>query len=136
MSQGRRIVIAGVAIGGLVTAWSLFMGLTGFAFDPATAPIFALVVLYEIIVLVVLLRSTAKENGFIAQVRAGSLAAVIAAPIVFVQSLVFTSVLFADYFAAHPEEGSSFVQAMSGVIGTIGTGIVTSAITAVFARKR
>lgn len=136
MSQSRRIVIAGVTIGALVTVWALVMGITGWAFDPVLDALFALVVLFEIVVLVVLLRSTAGENAYLAQLRTGSLAALIAGPIVFAQSLLFTSVLFADYFAAHPEAGSSLEQALSGVVGTIGTGIVTSAVTAIFARKR
>jgi hypothetical protein len=94
------------------------------------------VVLYQIVVLVVLLRSTAKENGFLAQVRAGTLASLVAAPIVFAQSLVFTTLLYPDYFAAHPEQGSSTAQAMAGVVGTIGTGLVMSALIGAFARKR
>ena len=52
MSQGRRIGVAGVTIGALVTAWALFMGVTGWAFDPVLGALFALVILFEIVVLV------------------------------------------------------------------------------------
>lgn len=136
MSQARRTILAGVTLGALVTGWALVMGVTGWAFDPSLSALFALVVAFELVVLVVLLRSTAGENGFVQQLRAGTLAAVVAAPIVFAQSMFFTAVLFPDYFAAHPEQGSSLEQALAGVIGTIGTGVVASAVIGALARKR
>lgn len=136
MSQTRRIVVAGIVLGALVTAWALVMGATGWIFDPALSALFGLVVVYEIVVLVVLLRSTAAENGWVAQVRAGTLAAVVASPIVFAQSLVFTTVLHPEFVSAHPEQGTALEQALAGVIGTIASGVLASAIIGAFARKR
>jgi hypothetical protein len=130
------VIGAGVAIGALVTAWALVMGVTGWVFDPVLSGLFGLVVVFEIAVLVVLLRATAAENGFARQVGAGTAASLVAAPIVLAQSLVFTTVLFPTYLAAHPEAGSALEQALSGVVGTVGTGVVASAVIGAFARKR
>lgn len=127
--QTRRIVIAGLSLGAFVTAWALFMGVTGWAFDPALAPIFGLVIVFQIGMLIVLLRSTAAENGFVAQLKTGTLASLVATPIVFLQSLLFSIVLFPTP-SAHP-----LPDAMAGVMGTLGTGVVVSAIAGAFLRK-
>ena len=136
MPPWRRAVIAGGVLGALVTVWALVMGVTGWAFDPTTAPLFALVVPFEIVVLAVLLRATASENAFRAQLGTGTVAALTAAPIVFAQSLVFTGVLYADWFVAHPESGTPLAQALAGVVGTITTGVVASALIGAFVRKK
>jgi hypothetical protein len=123
---------------------------------------FFLVVPIEIAILVVLLRKTAPEHGYGAQVGLGTLASFVAAPIVFTQSMVFTTVLFPTYFddlraaheailrsegmaeteiatraaAAAAAMGTSTSNALTGAIATIVTGVVVSAITAAFVRKR
>lgn len=135
MSQGRRAVLAGVALGALVTGWALVMGVTGWAFDETLSALFALVVVFELVVLVLLLRATAAENRFLAQVRIGTLAAAVAAPIVFAQSLAFTTLLYPEYVAAHPESGGPLAQALAGVAGTIGTGVVGSALIGALVRR-
>ncbi len=136
MSQGRRAVLAGVALGALVTGWALVMGVTGWAFDETLSALFALVVVFELVVLVLLLRATAAENRFLAQVRIGTLAAAgVAAPVVFAQSLAFTTLLYPEYVAAHPESGGPLAQALAGVAGTIGTGVVGSALIGALVRK-
>ncbi|MFO0685559.1 MAG: hypothetical protein U0234_26095 [Sandaracinus sp.] len=134
--MNRSIVVAGVVIGLLVTAWALVMGLTGWAFDPATAPRFALVVVLQLVVLGALLRATAVENGLVAQVRTGTLASAVATPIVFAQSLAFTLLWFPEPVAAQPENGGPLAQALAGVLGTLGTGLVGSMLLGAVLRKR
>jgi hypothetical protein len=163
MSSGvRSAVLAGVVLGLAVAAWTLVMGLTGWYRDPALQAAFFLVVVIQIAVLVVLLRRTAADHRYGAQVGLGSLASVVAAPIVFAQSIVFTTIFFPTYFddlrasheailraeglaeteiaarvaAAAEAQGTSVSNALTGAIATIVTGVVVSAITAAFVRKR
>ena len=138
------------------------MGLTGWYRDPALQAAFFFVVPIQIAVVVVLLRRTREDHGYRGQVGLGTLASVIAAPIVLVQSLIFTTLLFPTYFddlrasheallrsqgapeseiaievaAAAEANGGSFSNAITGAIATVVTGVLVSAITAAFARKR
>jgi predicted secreted protein len=158
----RAAALHGVALGLLVAAWTLVMGVTGWYRDPALQAAFFVVIPIQIGLVVALLRRTSNEHGYRGQVALGTLASAIAAPIVLVQSLVFTTLLFPSYFddlrAAHaallradgvPEaeiavrataaaeaNGDSLSNAVTGAIATIVTGLVVSAVTAAFARKR
>ncbi len=158
----RTSVLAGVVLGLAVAAWTLFMGVTGWYRDPALQAAFFFVVVLQIAVVVALLRRTSKEHGYRGQVTLGTLASAVAAPIVLVQSLVFTTVLFPRYFedlrAAHeallrsegvPEaeiairaaaaaeaNGGPLSNAVTGAIATIVTGLLVSAVTAAFVRKK
>lgn len=158
----RAAVSYGVVLGLSVAGWTLVMGVTGWYRDPALQAAFFLVIPIQIAVVVALLRRTSKEHGYRGQVALGTLASAVAAPIVLVQSLVFTTVLFPSYFddlrAAHeallrgegvPEgeiairvaaaaeaNGSAWSNALTGAIATIVTGLVVSLVTAAFARKR
>jgi len=129
-------VIAGVSIGALVTAWALLMGVTGWVVDPDRAPLFGLVVVYELVVLAVLLRSTQHANAWRRQVATGTLAGLVAAPIVLAQSLAFTTVLFPEVLAAQPERGTAIEQALAGAIGTVTTAVIGSAILGALWRRR
>jgi hypothetical protein len=157
----RDTVMYGVMLGLLVTVWALVMGMTGWYLDPVLQALFFMVVPIEIAVVVALLYRTRQTNGYVKQLRNGSLVGVIAAPIVFLQSIVFTLVLFPTYFADLRamqeamllEEGRSADQiareleaaaamqnpvmnAVSGSIATILTAVVVSAIAAIFLRRR
>lgn len=163
MAAGVRAALgAGVVLGLLVAAWTLVMGVTGWYRDPALQAAFFFVVVIQVACLVVLLRATAAEHAYRAQLALGTLASVVAAPIVLAQSLVFTTVLFPSYFddlrASHeamlraagtPEAeitarvaeaaeaaGTPLSNALTGAVATIVTGVVVSAIAAAFARKR
>ena len=151
----------GLWIGALCVAWTFVMGFTGWYKDPALVNAFFLVILVEVALLVVGLRKTAATQGYGRQVLTGTLMAVVAAAIIFCGSLLFTTVAFPSYFqdvrAAQeemlraagktPAEIEAAVQAASagqtplanalaGVVGTVVTGLVASAVIAAFFRKR
>jgi hypothetical protein len=158
----RSAAAAGVVLGGLVAVWTFVMGFSGMYRDPVLQAAFFLVVVIQIVVLVVLLRRTGPEHGYGAQVGLGTLASVVASPIVFGQSMLFTTVVFPTYFAdlsasyeaslreagvpdaeigplvadAAAAAGTSVSNALTGAVATIITGVVVSAITAAFVRKR
>lgn len=152
---------AGILIGVLCVAWTFVMGFTGWYKDPAMLSAFWLVVLIEIGVLIWALRQTAAEKSYMQQVIAGSSMALIGGVIIFAGSMLFTTVVFPNYFeelrAIHvhmlQQEGkseeeiarivaasapmqTSMWNAISGLIGTTVTGIIASALIAIGLRKR
>jgi len=154
-------VKAGILIGGLCSAWMLVMGLFRFYTHPVLLNLFWMVIVIQIAVLVWGLRKTAPERSYGGQVATGMLMSAIAAGILFCWSFFFTTVLFPHYFeelrAAHeamlraagtPEaeaqkqiaaaaaEQTPLIQAVSGAVGTLFTGLVASLIIGVFARKK
>jgi hypothetical protein len=154
------ILAAGLLIGVLCGVWTFVMGLTGWYKDPATAWIFFFVIVIEVAGLVWGLRRTAREGrSYSGQVVAGTLMAVIAGVIIIGSSLLFTMVAFPDYLQqmaaaerqslqaqgrteaeiaealrASQAAATPMAQAMSGFIGTLVTGILASAVIAIFVR--
>lgn len=152
----------GVILGILVEVWTYIMGFAGWHTDPTLQNLWLLVILIEIGVLVIALRKTAAEGrAYGAQVGAGTLIALVAAVIIFVGSYLATTVVFPDYFAeiraagaeAFRAQGMSeaeinatldqyapmqtpFLNALTGVIGTIVTGALASLVIAIFIRKK
>ena len=153
------ILSTGLLVGVLCGACSFVMGFTGWYRDASTAWIFyALVITIEVLGLIWGLRRTAAEGrNYRAQIVAGTLMAVVAGVIVVAASLLFTMVVFPDYLtqveAAHQEmlraQGKSeaemaealltlretstpMAQAMSGFVGTLVTGILASAVIAIW----
>lgn len=156
------ILSAGVLIGVLCGVWTFVMGFTGWYKDPALAPIFFVVILIEIGGLIWGLRRTAAEGRtYGGQVVAGTLMAVIAGVIIIASSLLFTSVVFPEYFdelqaaqremlqaqgktepeiaeaiRANAAASTPMAQAMSGFVGTLITGILASAVIAIWIRAK
>lgn len=155
------ILSAGVLIGVLCGIWTFIMGFTGWYKDPALAMLFLpAVVIIEVAGLYWGLRQTAAQGrAYSGQVVAGAMMATIAGVIVICSSLVFTMVAFPNYFqeleAMHRESlaeagrspaeieaavqastSTPMGQAMSGFIGTLITGIVVSAIIAIWVRAK
>jgi hypothetical protein len=156
------ILGAGVLIGGLCAAWTFVMGFTGWYKDPAMSWAFFLVIVIEIGGLIWGLRRTAAEGRtYGGQIVAGTLMAVVAGVVIIASSLTFTMVAFPDYFqeleAVHRQtlaaEGRSadeierlvqearvtqtpMANAMAGFIGTLVTGILASAVIAIWVRAR
>jgi hypothetical protein len=154
------ILSAGLLIGVLCGIWTFVMGFTGWYKDPVMLWAFFFVVIIEIAGLVWGLRRTAAEGRtYGGQVVAGTLMAVIAGVVIICSSLLFTMVAFPDYFAEleaaqrqmlqaqgqTPEQIDAAIEAgrtsatpmanaMSGFIGTLVTGILASAIIALFVR--
>ncbi len=152
---------AGIVLGVLVGIWTLLMGYSGWYKDPVLLNVFYVVILIELGVLIWGLRMTAPENTYWKQVGAGTLISVIGAVIIFCVSLIFTNLLFPNYFeelrtireemlrqagqsedqiAAALEASRSMenpvVNALMGVVGTVGTGFVASLVIALFLRKK
>jgi hypothetical protein len=157
------ILAAGVLIGLLCSAWTFVMGFTGWYKIPALANrlFIPVVMAIEIAGLIWGLRQTARSRAYAGQILAGTMMAIVAGVIIIASSLVFTTVVFPNYFAdieqayrtALQQQGKSdaeiaaaiqanaasatpMAQAMSGFIGTLVTGIVGSAIIGLFVRRR
>lgn len=155
------ILSAGVLIGVLCGAWTFVMGWTGWFKDPVLLRLFFVVILIEIAGLVWGLRRTAKEGRtYGGQIVAGTMMAIIAGVIIVGSSLLFTTVVFPNYFnelqtayrTILQQQGKSEAeiatllqnemagqtpmgQAMAGFLGTLVTGIVASAIIAIWVRS-
>jgi hypothetical protein len=153
---------AGLVLGILVFLWTLLMGVTGWYKDPVLLNLFFVVVLIEIGVLVWGLRLTAAGGrSYGGQVAAGTMISVFGAVLIFFGSLLFTVVLYPNYFEEVREAGrqalaaqgmseaeitaaldaeaamqTPFMQAIIGAIMTVVTGVVVSAILALFIRKK
>lgn len=160
----NAILSTGILIGVLCSAWTLIIGYTGLYKDPSLGTVAFLVpvILLEVVGLIWGLRQTAREGrAYGGQIVAGTMMAIIAGVIIICSSLLFTTVLFADYArelentyrATLAKQGKSeaeilaavqaaaaswtpMAQAMSGFIGTLVTGIVASAAIGYFVRKR
>lgn len=156
------VLNAGVLIGVLCGLWTFVMGWTGWYKDPARVNIFFLVILIEIAGLVWGLRQTAREGrGYGAQIVAGTMMAIIAGVIIIGSSLLFTTVVFPEYFqelaagyrSVLQQQGKSDAEiaeavhtmlegttpmsnALQGFIGTLVTGILASAVIAIWVRGR
>jgi hypothetical protein len=81
-------------------------------------------------------RTAAEERTYRAQVVAGTLMSVVAGVIIIASSLLFTTV-FPDHLQELEARGSSATpmgQALDGFIGTLVTGILASAVIAIWVR--
>ena len=132
------ILSAGILIGALCGMWTFVMGFTGWYKDPTMATAFFLVVPIEIAGLIWgLKRTAAEERTYRAQVVAGTLMSVVAGVIIIGSSLLFTTVVFPEYFRELQVNASSTTpmgQALDGFIGTLVTGILASAVIAIWVR--
>jgi hypothetical protein len=154
------ILRAGVAIGVLCSAWMFVMGFTGWYKNPVLANAFFLVIAIEVGGLLWGLRRTAAEGRpYVGQIVDGTLMAIVAGVLIVASSLVFTMVAFPDYFHEREQvqrqelaaEGRTAAEietaiaggraaetpmanAMAGFIGTLITGILASAVIAIWTR--
>jgi hypothetical protein len=158
----KSILKTALVLGLSCMAWQLVMGLTGWYIHPVLLNLFWIVILIQIGVLVWGLRMTAAEGKMYGgQVGAGTLMSVFGGVIIFLGSMLFTSVLFPHYFEdirkvyeellkakglsddaiktqldAQAAMQTSFMSALSGFLGTVVTGLVISLIAAAFIRKK
>ena len=155
------IVAGGLLIGGLCASWIFTTGVTGLYKDPAMTSLFVPIVMaLEVGALIWGLRKTAAMGRtYSGQVVAGTLMAMIGSIIIFCASIIFTTVLYPNSFAEVNEmsrevmrkAGQSEEQikaaidaaaggqtpvmaALFGVIGAMMTGIIASAIIAIWVR--
>ena len=156
------ILSAGLLIGVLCGVWTFVMGFTGWYKDPAMLNAFFVVIPIEIGGLIWGLRKTAAQGRtYLGQVVAGTLMSVVAGVIIICSSLLFTTVVFPDYFTeaqnarrqilaaqgrtaaeieqvvgTDPAASTPMAQAMAGFIYTLVTGIIASALIGLFVRHR
>ena len=156
------ILSAGLLIGVLCGIWTFVMGFTGLYKDPVMLNAFFLVIPIEIGGLIWGLRKTAAlGRNYRAQILAGTMMAIVAGVIIMCSSLLFTTLVFPAYFAdleqtyrtilqqqgkseaditaaiqANAASSTPMAQAINGFIGTLVTGIVASAVIAVFVRAK
>ena len=156
------ILSAGVLIGVLCGAWTFVMGFTGWYKDPAMMYAFFVVIPIEIGGLIWGLRKTAaRGRNYRAQILAGTMMSIVAGVIIVASSVVFTTLVFPAYFTdieqvyrtmlqqqgkseaeiaaaiqANAASQTSMTQALNGFIGTLFTGIVASAVIAIFVRAK
>lgn len=103
----KSSVQAGVVLGLLVLVWTLIHGYTGWYKDPGMSWTFWMVIPFEIILLVWMLKNTKKQGfGYGQQVMAGLVMSLVAGAIIFAGSYVITTALFPTYYAD--------LQAMTG----------------------
>lgn len=158
------ILSGGLLIGLLCAAWTFVMGFTGLYKDPVLGNglFIGVAIVIEVAGLIWGLRKTAAMGrAYGGQILAGTMMAIIAGVIIIAASLVFTTVVFPNYFSdverayreALQRQGKTeaeiaaaiqssaasatpMAQAMSGFIGTLVTGIIASAIIGLFIRRR
>jgi hypothetical protein len=154
-------VKAGLVLGIAAEIWIFLLGIMGWYKDPVLMNLFWVVILIHIGVLIWGLRSTRETKTYGQQVGAGTLISLYGAVIIFFGSILFTAVVFPNYFAdvrAAGEETmrsqgmveaditaqldamapmqTTFMNAISGFIGTVLTGILVSLVIAIFFKKK
>jgi len=152
---------AGALLGVLCVIWTFVMGFTGWYKDPVMLNLFFLVIPLEIGIVIWALRKTAPRATWGGQIVNGLVLSLVASVIIFAGSLLFTTVAFPTYFsdiqasqtemlkaagvseadiktqvAAAAAMQTPFVNAISGVIGTVVTGVLVAAIAGAFLRKK
>lgn len=158
----KSLTLHALALGVLVGAWMLVMGYTGLYKHPTLNWLFFLVIPIEIGVLVSALQGGVKAgNGYVAQVGRGTAVAAVGGVIILATSLIFTTVLFPRYFEELRDMQATLLRdagmgeteiasqlnaaaamqtpianALLGYGATVITGLLVSAIIAVFVRSK
>jgi len=158
----KTVVRYGIILGVLVEIWTAVMIATGWYKDPALLLLFFLVIPLQVTVLILALRETAAAGAVYGkQVLNGIGISAVAGVIVFFGSAFLTTVVFPDYYAELKTLGAEmlakagrpaeeiesqmrvnasmynpWVNALQGLVGTLVTGAVVSAIAGAFMRKR
>jgi hypothetical protein len=156
------ILAAGLLIGVLCGLWTFVMGITGWYKDPVMVSVFYVVVLIEIAGLIWGLRQTAmRGRTYSGQVVAGTLMSIVAGVVIICSSLLFTTVAYPQYFEEIAAVQRQMMQeaqqtneqieealnamaptltplryALAGFVGTFVTGVLASAIIAIWIRAR
>jgi len=158
----NTIVKAGLILGLGCEAWTFLMGFTGWYKDPALLNLFWVVILIQVGVLIWGLSQTAAQGRkYGGQLGAGTMMSAVAAVIVFLGSLLFTAVVFPDYFQEVgamqqqmlSDQGRSaeeieqianaqaafmtpVVNAITGAVMTVITGFLCSLVIGAFVRSK
>jgi len=158
----KSAIQAGVILGLMVVVWTLIHGFTGWYKDPGMTWTFWMVIPFQIILLVWMLKNTKKQGfGYGKQVMAGIVMSLVAAAIVFVGSYLIVPAVFPTYFqdlramsekvwtaqglppdqvqARLAKEASMYTamgSATLGFIGTLCTGLIVSLIASGLIRSK
>lgn len=153
---------SGLVLGVLVALWTLVMGYTGLYRDPRLSLLFVPGAIgLQLAVMVWSLAQRRREDPFLRQVLHGMVLSSVASVLIFLNSLLFTTVLFPGYFQDIQEMGrqvlaaqgrtsaeieaslasyramaTPFRNAFAGVMGTLATGMVLSLGLGVALRRR
>lgn len=156
------IVKTGVLIGVLCCAWTYVIGFTGWYKDPVMMNMFWMVIVIQIVLLVWGLKKTAAAGKtYGGQVMAGTMMSLVATPIIIVSSIIFTTVVFPNYYEelqvvqeemlrnagksadeiraeleATAATQKPLMGAILGAVGTIVTGLVASLVIGAFIKKK
>jgi hypothetical protein len=147
----------GLVIALLCAAWQVIMIAAGWLTNPKTFAFFYLVVLIQVLILIWGLRQTAAQKSYGGQVLIGTGASIIAGILLFLYSLLVTTVLFPNLIgemkamatqsleaAGQTKEqitaaltlNTPLNQATQGLLGTVITGFLASLVIAIFVRKK
>ncbi len=95
----KKVIIPGIILGVLLAAWIHVVGVTGWYKHPTLQAMFWVVILIQIGVLVWVIRGAAADGaGFAGRFGRGVGTSLVATPIIFLNSLLFTQVVFPKYF--------------------------------------
>jgi hypothetical protein len=156
------IVKTGLVLGLAVEVWTFVVIALGWHKDPMLLTLFYLVIFLQAGVLIWGLRMTAAQGkGYGGQVGAGTAMSAVGAVIIFVGAYLMVTVLFPNYFVEVQEAGrialgaqgmseeairaqmdamapmqTPFVNALTGAIATVITGLVESLIIAAFVKSK
>ena len=96
----KSAIQAGVILGLLVLVWTLIHGFTGWYKDPGMSWTFWMVIPFQVILLVWMLKNTKKQGfGYGQQVLAGLVMSLVAGAIIFAGSWLITTTVFPTYYA-------------------------------------
>ena len=96
----KSAIQAGVVLGILVLVWTLIHGFTGWYKNPGMSWTFWMVIPFQVILLVWMLKNTKKQGfGYGQQVVAGLVMSLVAAAIIFAGSWLITTTVFPTYYA-------------------------------------
>jgi hypothetical protein len=159
----------GIYTGISVAIWTIIMGFTGWFKDPILLNLFWIVIIFQFVLLFLGLKKSSLEVDSNAEpgksysnlIKDGLLITIIAGVLIFFSSIIFTTLLYPEYFNEIQdsyrqiltsagkseveiekllEENSRtqtpFLQALFGFIGTFLTGLLGSAIFSAIFRKR
>ena len=158
----KTAIQAGVVLGLTVVVWTLAHAALGWYKDPGMSWTFWMVIPFELILVVWMLKNT-KKLGFRygQQVMAGLVMSLVGGAIIFVGSYLITTVIFPTYYAdlrtmtetiltqqgRTPEQIQTALNAQAGMltpmmnaclgfIGTVGTGLFGALVGGAFFRNK
>jgi hypothetical protein len=138
----------------MVVVWILLHGITGWYKDPGMSWTFWMVIPFQVILLVWMLKNTKKQGfGYGQQVMAGVVMSLVAGAIIFVGTWLITSMVFPTYYAdvqamtdkiramqGKPPGTAAAMTAMGSsmkaFLGTVCTGVIVSLIAAGLIRDK